>query len=76
MAIINGMRKSNKDKLKIEINAEVLENIRSYCKWSEIDNIDYFFEEAASYILSKDRDWKKHQKTSKLVHKIKGKESV
>lgn len=76
MALINGKRISNKNKLKIEINAEVLENIQSYCKWAEIDEVDYFFEEAACFILSKDRDWKKHQKTTKADNKIKSNESI
>ncbi len=62
MAIISGARATNKDKIKIEINSEVMEIIQNYCKWAGIENIDYFIEEAACYVFSKDKEWKEHCK--------------
>ncbi len=71
MAIINGARATNKEKLKIEINSDVLETIQNYCKWAGIDNIDFFIEEAACFVFSKDKDWKEHNKSIKRSNKNK-----
>lgn len=71
MAIINGTRATNKDKIKIEINSEVLKTIQNYCKWADIDNIDFFIEEAACFVFSKDKDWKEHTKSIKRSKKTK-----
>lgn len=69
MAIISGTRVTNKDKIKLEINSEILETINSYCKWADIDNISYFIEEAACFVFSKDKDWKEHCKMIKRSKK-------
>ena len=76
MAIISGTRVTSKDKLKIEINSEILETIQNYCKWADIDNIDFFMEEAARYVFAKDKDWKEHQKSIKRSKKNKNTEIV
>lgn len=76
MAIISGSRATNKDKIKIEINSEVLETIQQYCKWADIENVDYFIEEAACFVFSKDKDWKEHNKSIKRSKKNKEPEIV
>ncbi len=69
MAIINGTRSTKKEKIKLEINAEILEKITQYCAWADIDDVSYFFEEAACFVFSKDKDFKSHQKTIKRTNK-------
>lgn len=76
MAIISGARATNKDKIKVEINSKVLETIKNYCKWTDIDNIDFFIEEAAVFVFSKDKDWKEHNKAIKRSNKNKLSEAV
>lgn len=69
MAIISGVRVTTKEKIKIEINPEVLKTIKNYCTWADIENIDYFIEEAARFVFSKDKDWKEHKKSIKRSKK-------
>lgn len=61
MALITAPKPLEKEKIKIEINSAIYAEIKKYCAWSGISKMDYFFEEAANYILSKDKEWKKHQ---------------
>ena len=65
MPIINGTRFQKKEKIKAEINSEIADKINAYCAWASIDDIGFFIEEAASFIFSKDRDWKQHEKLAK-----------
>ncbi|MBX9703487.1 MAG: hypothetical protein K2X39_04980 [Silvanigrellaceae bacterium] len=71
MAIISGARTEKKEKLKIEINAEILADIKSYCEWANIDDISYFIEEAACFIFSKDKGWKQQQKANNRTNQTK-----
>ena len=65
MPIISGTRFQKKEKIKADINNETFEKINAYCAWANIDDIGFFIEEAASFIFSKDRDWKQHVKATK-----------
>ena len=65
MPIINGNRVLKKEKIKAEISSETFEKITEYCAWAKIDDVGFFIEEAASFIFSKDRDWKQHKKAAK-----------
>lgn len=65
MAIINGTQFQKKDKIKASINSEIAEKIKEYCAWANIDDLGFFIEEAASFVFSKDRDWKQHNKANK-----------
>ena len=65
MALITAKKPTNKEKVKLEIDQEIHSKINKYCEWVGIPNIDHFFEEAATYIFSKDKDWNKYLKTSK-----------
>lgn len=61
MALIEKAQFNQKEKLKIEINSEILKKIHLYCQWSNIDT-SYFIEEAACYVFSKDKDFKSYIK--------------
>ena len=65
MPIIKASRTPKKEKIKAEINNEIYAKINAYCAWAKIDDIGFFIEEAASFIFSKDRDWKQHPKSAK-----------
>lgn len=66
MPIINGNRFQKREKLKVEISSETLEKIREYCQWANIgENVGYFLEEAVSFVLSKDAEWKRYKKAAK-----------
>lgn len=69
MAIINGTRFSKKTRLKLDISAELHEQVQSYCKWAGIEDSAFFFEEAAYYILAKDKEWKNQNKTRRKSRK-------
>jgi hypothetical protein len=59
MALITAKKISDVEKIKVEINKEIYAEILRYCEWAGIGEIDHFFEEAATFIFSKDKDWKK-----------------
>jgi hypothetical protein len=35
----------------------VIDKIRQYCEWAGVKKTDDFFEQAAEFVLSKDKDW-------------------
>ncbi|MBX3709457.1 MAG: hypothetical protein KF702_06860 [Gammaproteobacteria bacterium] len=57
MPIIKVKQKTEKEQARINIERELLDNIRQYCDWLKIKKIDDFFEQAAEHILKKDKDW-------------------
>lgn len=63
MALLSAKKISNKKKIKLEIDQEIYSNITKYCEWSGIASLDDFFEEAATYIFAKDKDWGKYVKS-------------
>lgn len=65
MAIINGTPSQKKEKIKAMINSDIAEQITAYCEWANIDDVGFFLEEAASFVFSKDKEWKQHQKAAK-----------
>ena len=71
MAIINGRHFSKKAKLKVNINPEILGEIEQYCQWAGIEDLGYFVEEAASFVFSKDKDWKNQNKAAKRKYQKK-----
>ncbi|RMW99888.1 hypothetical protein [Legionella jordanis] len=67
MALINAKKPTEKEKIKIEINKDVYSEIKEYCSWVGIDDIDYFFEESSTMIFAKDKDWKDYKKKNKNI---------
>ena len=63
MSIIKPKKEAEKEKLKIEIEKDIFNEIEQYNKWAHINSIDDFIEGAIQFILSKDSDWKKHKKS-------------
>lgn len=70
MALITAKKINDVEKIKVEINKEIYAEIQRYCKWAGINEVDHFFEEAATFIFSKDKDWKKinSRKTTSQVN--------
>lgn len=66
MALITVKKKPEKVQVRISLENHLLEKIKQYCEWVGITKHDEFFEQAAEYILSKDKDWLNHtsKKTS------------
>ena len=57
MPIIKAKQKQDKEQIRISIEMRLLEKIKKYCEWAGISKQDEFFEQAAEYVLSKDKDW-------------------
>jgi len=57
MALINPQKNGIKEKIKIEIDEGLYNEIKDYCQWASVDDLDYFFEQSAKYILSKDKEY-------------------
>jgi len=60
MAIIKVKKKLEKEQIRISIENNLLEKIKKYCEWAGVTRQEDFFEQAAEYILSKDKDWITH----------------
>lgn len=43
---------------RIRINKDVLKEVNEYIEWANLDNPNNFFEEAALFVLRKDKEWK------------------
>ncbi len=65
MAIITSKRSTKKERIKVDINAEIYSQIEQYCQWASIDDLGFFLEEAACFIFAKDKDWKQYKKATK-----------
>ncbi|WP_058533875.1 hypothetical protein [Legionella saoudiensis] len=65
MPIISGSQAQIKEKLKVEIHADILEQIQKYCEWASINDLGFFIEEASRFVFAKDKEWKKQQKVAK-----------
>lgn len=57
MPLITTKQESKKEKITVEIHADVLNEIHHYCKWAKVD-VDLFLEEAAKFIFKKDKEYK------------------
>ncbi len=60
MAIIKSKQKEERTQVRVTIENRTLETIKKYCEWAGVEKQDEFFEQAAEYILSKDKEWQKH----------------
>lgn len=68
MPVISAQKQPEKDRFKIEINSDTASEIKDYMQWADIKDLSFFFEEAASFVLSKDKEWKQHKKKQKQLH--------
>jgi len=62
MPIVKVKQKQDKTQVRINIETKILGTIKQYCEWANVHKHDDFFEEAAKYLLSKDKEWKNHLK--------------
>lgn len=59
MALLTPQLKSKKIPISLRFDESLLTQIKSYNEWVGIERIDHFFEQAARFVLDKDRDWQK-----------------
>ena len=57
MPIIKPCTKPQKEIVRVSLDVETINKVREYCEWLEIKKIDEFFQQAAEFILTKDKDW-------------------
>ena len=57
MPLLKAKQKAKRLQLRVAIAETIFEEVKSQCKWLEIDKYDEFFEQAAANILSRDKDW-------------------
>lgn len=62
MPIIKSDKSKEIEKVKFLINSELLTEIKDYCAWAAVEDIGIFFEQAAEFILIKDKEWKNCKK--------------
>ena len=62
MAIISNRIEREKEKIKLEIDADIHQELIDYMKWANLDNISHCIEDALSFVFKSDRDWKKFKK--------------
>lgn len=65
MPIISSEPVRQKEKVKLELDQEMIKQIKEYMQWADIKDLSFFFQEAASFVLSKDKEWKQYQKKQK-----------
>jgi len=57
MPIIKPKSQGELTQKRYRFDTYLIDEVDAYCKWAEIKNDNIFFEEAAMYILKKDRGW-------------------
>ena len=63
MALIQKKEAVSKEDLRLKIDGKLHQDILSYCKWAGFENdLSHFVQEAANFVLSKDKDWKAFKK--------------
>jgi hypothetical protein len=59
MALLVAKQKSKKMPISLRFDAALVSEIKAYSEWIGIERLEDFFEQAARYILEKDKDWQK-----------------
>lgn len=54
-----------KEQLRIRLGKNILTEVQAYCAWADIP-LDYFLEQAVSFILRKDKDWRERKKQADM----------
>ncbi len=61
-----------KEKFKLRMTKEIMEEMDAYCQWQAIDR-DYFMEQAALQIFKKDKEWQEYKSVAQpLSHANQG----
>lgn len=61
VSLLKPTKKAAKKYVRISLQESVLEEMRNYCQWANIQKLDDFVELAAQFIFKKDKDWKNHK---------------
>lgn len=59
MPLLSPKPKSKKIPISLRFDEVLIADIKAYQEWAAIDRLDDFFEQAARFILEKDKDWQK-----------------
>lgn len=65
MPIIKSTKNTKTEKVKFSIDSDVIKEVKQYCDWASVKDMDIFFEQAAGFVFNKDSEWKKHKKTKR-----------
>ena len=60
MPIIKPIDQQRKEACRIKLDAGTVDKIRQYCEWSGVKKLDEFFQQAAEFVFTKDKEWLKH----------------
>ena len=66
MPLISPDQPQKNSTLKLKVPQSLMEEIKDYCQWVQLNKVNHFFVQAAEIVLKQDSDWKSKQ-TSKKV---------
>ena len=64
MSLIKPKTKQAKTAVRVKIDASIMHEINKYISWAGFDKKDDFFEQAASFIITKDKEYLKLKKNA------------
>lgn len=67
MPIIKAKQKQDKEQIRISVDKGLIDKIKQYCEWANVTKQDEFFEQAAEFVLSKDKDWHAREASDKTL---------
>lgn len=70
MPIIKPKNTNEFTQRRYRFDSALTNEVEAYCKWANIKNDNVFFEEAALYILKKDKEWQRAKTDLKEVKKV------
>lgn len=59
MALLSAKPKSKRIPISLRFDDHLISDIKAYNTWAGIDRLDDFLEQAARFVLDKDKDWQK-----------------
>ena len=59
MALLSAKPKSKRVPISLRFDDRLISDIKAYNIWAGIDRLDDFLEQAARFVLEKDKDWQK-----------------
>ena len=66
MALIDKPNSDKLENIKLKLSPEILAEVEQYCDWAGFKgDLTHFFTNAATFVLTKDKDWKQFKKNKK-----------
>ncbi len=59
MALLSAKPKSKRVPISLRFDDRLISDIKAYNAWADIDRLDDFLEQAARFVLEKDKDWQR-----------------